>query len=776
MRKSKKRKSKIRNYRKQIVAFWMIFFIGLFSAVGIFLAAAYGLMGPMPPLEQLENPKTNLATQILSSDGEVLGKFYFNDNRTPITYKELPQNIIDALIATEDERYRDHAGIDWRGTLRAIYYLGRKGGASTITQQLARQLFVGVRSRNKKEAVVQKIKEWVLSVQLEQRYTKNEIIAMYLNIYDFGYNADGVRSAAKIFFDTSPDALLLEQSATLVGMLKNSSLYNPLRRPKMVRERRNVVFQQMYRNKMISKDEKDSLSNIPLKIEYTPESHREGLATYFRAYLQEFMKKWIKENPKSNGDFFNIYRDGLKIYTTIDSRLQSIAEESVSGHMKNLQKEFFLQNTLEANPTAPFLDLRIGEIDTLLEKSAYRSERWRKGKSAGMEKDELLATFFKPSPMQVFSWKGEIDTIMTPMDSIRYYKHFLRAAMMAMEPQTGHVKAWVGGFNYKHFQYDQVKQGRRQIGSTFKPFLYATAIDQLKLSPCDKLPDALYCIDQMKHGNIDPWCPKNSGDRYGRTRTLKNALANSVNTISARIMDMVGPRPVVDLVKKTGITSFIPNVPSIALGTPDISLFELVGAYGTFVNQGIFIKPIIITRIEDKNGMALFEVVPETRDVISEEAAYVTINLMEGVTKHGSGARLRHAGLEKTNYIYENTVTGYPYTFENPIAGKTGTTQNQSDGWFMGIVPNLVTGVWVGGEDRSVHFEEIGFGQGATMALPIWALFMKGAYENPDLAISKEEFPVPEVVSIPLECEEYEFDNNPISPISTKADLEQLGF
>ena len=776
MRKSKKRKSKIRNYRKQIVAFWMIFFTGLFSAVGIFLAAAYGLMGPMPPLEQLENPKTNLATQILSSDGEVLGKFYFNDNRTPITYKELPQNIIDALIATEDERYRDHAGIDWRGTLRAIYYLGRKGGASTITQQLARQLFVGVRSRNKKEAVVQKIKEWVLSVQLEQRYTKNEIIAMYLNIYDFGYNADGVRSAAKIFFDTSPDALLLEQSATLVGMLKNSSLYNPLRRPKMVRERRNVVFQQMYRNKMISKDEKDSLSNIPLKIEYSPESHREGLATYFRAYLQEFMKKWIKENPKSDGDFFNIYRDGLKIYTTIDSRLQSIAEESVSGHMKNLQKEFFLQNTLEANPTAPFLDLRLGEIDTLLEKSAYRSERWRKGKSAGMEKDELLATFFKPSTMQVFSWKGEIDTIMTPMDSIRYYKHFLRAAMMAMEPQTGHVKAWVGGFNYKHFQYDQVKQGRRQIGSTFKPFLYATAIDQLKLSPCDKLPDALYCIDQMKHGNIDPWCPKNSGDRYGRTRTLKNALANSVNTISARIMDMVGPRPVVDLVKKTGITSFIPNVPSIALGTPDISLFELVGAYGTFANQGIFIKPIIITRIEDKNGMALFEVVPETRDVISEEAAYVTINLMEGVTKHGSGARLRHAGLEKTNYIYENTVTGYPYIFENPIAGKTGTTQNQSDGWFMGIVPNLVTGVWVGGEDRSVHFEEIGFGQGATMALPIWALFMKAAYENQELGISQEEFPIPEVLTIPLECEEYEFDNNPTSPISPKADLDQLGF
>ena len=776
MNKHKKIQFKKRDFRKYIIAFWAIFVLGLSLTIGIFLFAATGFMGPMPPLEQLENPKTNLATQILSSDGIVLGKFYFNDNRTPIDYNELPENIINALIATEDERYRDHAGIDWRGTLRAIFYLGKKGGASTITQQLARQLFVGVRSRNKKEAVIQKIKEWVLSVQLEQRYTKNEIIAMYLNIYDFGYNADGIRSAAKIFFNTTPKALLLEQSATLVGMLKNSSLYNPLRRLELVKARRNVVFKQMLRNKMISQKEKDSLCNIPLKIEYTPESHREGLATYFRAYLQEFMKKWIKENPKSDGSYFNIYRDGLKIYTTIDSRLQSIAEESVSKHMKNLQKEFFLQNTPKANPTAPFLDLRLGEIDTLLEKSAYRSERWRKGKNAGMDKDELLTTFFKPTPMQVFSWKGEIDTIMTPMDSIRYYKHFLRAAMMAMEPQTGHVKTWVGGYNYKHFQYDQVKQGRRQIGSTFKPFLYSTAIDQLKLSPCDKLPDALYCIDQMKHGNIDPWCPKNSGDRYGRVRTLKNALANSVNTISARIMDMVGPRPVVDLVKKTGITSFIPNVPSIALGTPDISLFELVGAYGTFANQGIFIKPIVITRIEDKNGMALFEVVPETRDVISEEAAYVTLNLMEGVTQHGSGARLRHAGLEKTNYIYENTVTGYPYIFENPIAGKTGTTQNQSDGWFMGIVPNLVTGVWVGGEDRSVHFEEIGFGQGATMALPIWALFMKAAYENEELGISQEEFLVPDIVSIPLECDEFELESESNKTIEPKADLEQLGF
>ncbi len=761
-------------YKIQIRLFWASFLIGICLFIGVFIYAALGYMGEMPPFEQLENPKTNLATQILSSDGVVLGKFYYNDNRTPITYEELPTNIVQALIATEDERYYDHSGIDWYATLRAIYFLGKRGGASTITQQLARQLFVGVRSRNKKEAIIQKIKEWVLSIQLERRYTKEEIIAMYLNIYDFGYNADGVRSAAKIFFNSNPENLTIEQSATLVGMLQNSSLYNPIRRPELVKKRRNVVFQQMYRNQLLTLEEKDSLSLLNLEIKFTPESHREGLATYFRAYLQDFMKKWTKKNYKSDGSTYNLYRDGLKIYTTIDSRLQTIGEESVSEHMKNLQKEFFNQNTEEINPTAPFLNLREGEIDTLLERTARRSERWRKMSNLGLADDEIFNSFFEKTPMTIFSWDREIDTVMTPMDSIRYYKHFLRASLMSMDPQTGHVKTWVGGFNYKHFQYDQVKQGRRQIGSTFKPFLYATAIDQLKLSPCDSLPDALYCIDAMKHGNIDPWCPKNSGDKYGRMRTLKNALANSVNTVSARIMDMVGPKPVIDLVKKTGVTSRLPNVPSIALGTPDISLFEMVGAYGTFVNKGIYIEPIIITRIEDKNGMPLFEVVPNTTDVISQEAAYVTINLLKGVTKYGSGGRLRHAGLEKTNYVYENVVTGYPYIFDNPIAGKTGTTQNQSDGWFIGMVPNLVSGVWVGGEDRSIHFEEIAFGQGATMALPIWALYMKRAYEIPDLQISIDDFEEPEKLTINIDCE------NILSPKEIKprekTNLKELGF
>ena len=771
-RKKHKKKS---TYLKYILTIWGIFLFGVLSIIILFSGAALGLYGPMPDLQQLENPRTNLATQIISSDDAILGKYYFDDNRTPIIFDEIPTHTIQALIATEDERFYEHSGIDWRGTLRAFAFLGKRGGASTISQQLARQIFVGVRSRNLLKTVLQKAQEWVIAIQLEKRYTKKEILTMYLNKYDFGYQADGIRSAAKIFFNKTSKELSIEESATLVGMLKNSSLYNPIRRPERVQKRRNIVFQQMLRNKLLSIEEVDSLSKLPLKITYTPESHREGLATYFRAYLKDFMDDWINENPKPDGSKHNLYRDGLRIYTTIDSRIQQLAEDAVIGHMKNLQKEFFLQNTEEENPTAPFLDLRDGEIDTLLQRTAYRSERWRKMKLAGVSDEEILSSFDREVPMRVFSWKGEIDTIMTPMDSIRYYKHFLRASLMSMEPQTGHVKAWVGGYNYKHFQYDQVKQGRRQIGSTFKPFLYATAIDQLKLSPCDSLPDALYCIEPRKHGNLNAWCPKNSGDKYGKTRTLKNALANSVNTVSARLMDLVGPRPVINLARKMGVTSYLPAVPSIALGTPDISLFEMVGAYSSFANQGIYVKPVMITRIEDKNGRSLYDVQPVTRDVLSEEAAYVTVNLMQGVTQSGSGARLRHAGLEKTNYIYEKVVTGYPFIFENPIAGKTGTTQNQSDGWFMGMVPNLATGVWVGGEDRSIHFKEIGFGQGATMALPIWGNFMRSLYENPNFGISMEDFTAPENLNIPVDCEELA---NVKSKEKTKSkdDLEALGF
>ena len=742
-----------KTYRREIKVFWYVFFFGLFSLVGVFVAAGFGLFGKMPEFRQLENPKTNLATQIFSSDNKILGKFYYNDNRTPLDYEEIPKDLIDALIATEDERFYSHSGIDLRSTMRAIIYLGEKGGASTVSQQLARQLFTGVRSRNTLDAVIQKIKEWVIAIQLERRYSKKEIITMYLNLYDFNYNADGLRSAANIYFSKEPSELLLEESAMLVGMLKNSSLYNPIRRPSLVISRRNIVFQQMLRNEMLTQKEVDSLQQLPLEIQFNPQSHREGLATYFRAYLRQFMLKWIKENPKPDGRKYNLYLDGLTIYTTLDSRMQTYAENAVKEHMSNLQDAFFEQNTSKWNPTAPFLNLTEKEIERLMEQAMRRSERWRKMKLAGKTEDDIKASFEEKIAMKIFSWKGEIDTVMRPIDSIRHYKHFLRSGMMSMDPQTGHVKAWVGGINYKHFQFDHVYQGKRQIGSTFKPFVYASAIDQLKLSPCDSFPDGFYCVEARKFGAHEAWCPKNSGDRYTGKRTLKNALANSVNTISARLIDKVGPGPVSKLATDLGVSSKIPSVPSIALGTADLSVYEMVAAYGSFANQGIYAKPVMVTRIEDKNGTVLFETAPETLDVLSAESAFVTLKLLEGVTESGSGIRLRHRGAEENNPYFGTVVTGYPYEFQNPIAGKTGTTQNQSDGWFIGMVPNLVTGVWVGGEDRATHFKSIAYGQGATMALPIWALYMKKLYEDSTLGISLDSFPAPEKVGIPLDCD-----------------------
>lgn len=746
-------KGKNGTYRRSIKIFWIVFSIGVFSFVSIFLAAGFGLLGKMPEFRQLENPKTNLATQIYSSDNKVIGKFYYNDNRTPLYYEAIPKNLIDALIATEDERFYDHSGIDLRSTLRAVVYLGEKGGASTVSQQLARQLFTGVRSRNTLDAVIQKIKEWVIAVQLERRYAKKEILTMYLNLYDFNYNADGLRSAANIYFSKEPSDLLMEESAMLVGMLKNSSLYNPIRRPELVISRRNIVFQQMLRNEMLTQKEVDSLQQLPLQIQFNPQSHREGLATYFRAYLRQFMLNWIQDNPKPDGEKYNLYLDGLTIYTTLDSKMQTYAENAVKEHMSNLQSAFFEQNTPVWNPTAPFLDLTEKEVERLMNQAMRRSERWRKMKLAGKTEDNIKASFEQKTAMKIFSWKGEIDTVMSPIDSIRHYKHFLRSGMMSMDPQTGHVKAWVGGINYKHFQFDHVYQGKRQIGSTFKPFVYASAIDQLKLSPCDSFPDGFYCVEARKFGAHEAWCPKNSGDRYTGMRTLKNALANSVNTISARLIDKVGPGPISKLAADLGISSKIPSVPSIALGTADLSVYEMVAAYGAFANQGIYVKPVMVTRIEDKNGTVLFEATPETRDVLSAESAYVTVKLLEGVTESGSGIRLRHRGAEENNPYFGTVVTGYPYEFQNPIAGKTGTTQNQSDGWFIGMVPNLVTGVWVGGEDRATHFNSIAYGQGATMALPIWALYMKKLYEDPLLEVSIDSFPAPEKVSIPLDCE-----------------------
>ncbi len=747
----------------------------------VFLMASWGVFGEMPTFERLENPQTNLATEIISSDGNTLGKFFLDDNRTDVPYSELPENLVQALIATEDARFYDHSGVDARGTLRAVLFLGQRGGASTISQQLARQLFVGVRSKNVVEAILQKVKEWVIATRLERNYTKEEIISMYLNIYDFGYNADGIRSASRIYFGKEPRDLKIEESALLVGMLKNSSLYNPIRREELTRGRRNTVLAQMAKYDYLTEAERDSLVALKMDINFNPESHREGLATYFRMYLQRWLKDWISKNPKpareGERDTWNIYLDGLKVYTTIDSRMQANAEQAVQEHMKRLQAEFFVQNTPQRNPTTPFLELSSDEIRGIMDRAMKTSERWRAMARQGKSEKEIRESFDKQTEMTVFDWNAptmEKDTVMTPLDSIRYYKTFLRAAMMSMEPQTGHVKAWVGGINYRHFQYDNVIQGARQAGSTFKPFIYAAAIDQLRRSPCDTLPDTQYCIEANKYGNPEPWCPKNSDGKYsGQSYTLKRALANSVNTITAQLIDEVGPRPVVSIVKNLGLTGDIPEVPSIALGTPDFNVYEMVGAYGAFANQGVYVKPVMVTRIEDKNGTVLYEYTPETKDVLSRDVAYAMVDLLKGVTEGGSGTRLRHTFAAK-NRVYQEVVTGYPYEFSNPIAGKTGTTQNQSDGWFIGMVPNLVTGVWVGGEERATHFRGIEYGQGASMALPIWGLYMKQNYANPELEVSTADFERPEELSIRVDCNKTDEEKEENQELED--DLEELDF
>jgi len=761
-KKAKEKQSQ--DFGKYIRWFWKLFIGGILAVILVFLLASWGIFGDMPDHTVLENPRTNLATEIISSDGKTLGKFYYNDNRTPVGFDALPEHLVNALIATEDARFYEHSGIDWYGTLRAVVKLGGGGGASTISQQLAKQLFHGEGSRNIVARLTQKVKEWIIAIRLEEQYTKEEIIAQYFNIYDFGNNADGIRSASRIYFNKEPKDLDIKESAMLVGMFKNSSLYNPKpgRNPEGTKNRRNVVLAQMEKYGYISEEVKDSLQKTELDLNFSPESHREGIATYFRMYLQAFMKDWIEKNPKPDGSKWNLYSDGLKVYTTIDSRMQQYAEDAVQQHMPKLQAEFFHQNTPQRNATAPFLGLTPSEIDALMKRSMKQSERWRHMKyDLKKSEEEIIASFDKPVEMTIFSWKGEIDTLMKPMDSMRYYKSFLQPGMMSMNPLTGHVKAWVGGMNYKHFQYDHVYQGKRQVGSTFKPFVYATAIDQLHLSPCQELPDTPYCIEAGKWGNVDEWCPKNSDGTYGGNRTAKNALANSVNTVTARIMDMVGPKNVITLANKLGIETEIPEVPSIALGTVDLSVYEMVAAYSTFANQGVYTKPVLVTAIEDKNGTILYQFTPETKDVLSEETAYVTVKLLEGVTEGGSGTRLRTTGAEKWNPVYKDIITGYPYQFTNPIAGKTGTTQNQSDGWFMGMVPNLVTGVWVGAEDRAAHFASTNYGQGASMALPIWALYMRSCYEDETLSISKDDFVPPSELSIEVDCQNYIPEDNP---------------
>lgn len=731
------------NYYKK--KFWKLFFYSSGAVILFFLLASWGFFGAMPSFEDLENPESNLATEIISSDGVTIGKFY-NENRTPIKFEDLPPHLVNALVATEDERFYEHSGIDARRTFGAALKLGQDGGASTISQQLAKQLFHGEGSSFKVFRIIQKVKEWIIAIKLERQYTKNEIIAMYFNVYDFNNYAIGIRSASKTYFSKEPKDLTIDEAAILVGMFKNSSLYNPVRNPVGVKNRRNVVLSQMLKSKIITQSQKESLSNLPIKLDFKLQTHKEGIATYFREYLREYMKKWVKENKKPNGEDYDIYTDGLKIYTTIDSKMQEHAEEAVQAHMKNLQQEFFHQQ--KDNKNAPFINITDAETNRIMTNAMKNSERWRVMKDLDKTEEEILASFDIKTKMKIFSWKGEIDTVMTPKDSIRYYKHFLQAGLMSLEPQTGHIKAWVGGINYKYFQYDHVGQGARQVGSTFKPFVYATAIEQLGMSPCDSIIDSPFMIHKGRHHVTEDWEPKNSDRQYRGMVTLKRALALSINTVSAKLIDKTGPEAVVALTKKLGVNSEIPNQPSIALGAVEITVQDMVAAYSTFANQGVYMKPQFISRIEDKNGVVLYEPIPESHDVLNKDIAYAVIKLLEGVTESGSGVRLRTQG----GGSGDNRWTGYPYMFTNPIAGKTGTSQNQSDGWFIGMVPNLVTGVWVGCEDRSARFKSITYGQGATAALPVWGYFMKKCYEDKDLQVSKDPFERPDNLSIKVDC------------------------
>ncbi len=741
-------KKKEINFKKYIIRFWIIVLGGFVSILLVFLLASWGIFGELPTFEELENPEKNLATEVISSDGVTLGKYAFK-NRTPVGFSDLPENLVNALIATEDERFYEHSGIDFRGLARAIVKLGKGGGASTITQQLAKNLFNKGGSSSTLKRLTQKVKEWIVATKLERQYTKNEIVAMYLNTQGFLFNAIGIRSASRIYFGKEPKNLDIQESAILVAMLKNPRQFNPNREISKGKSlvRRNVVFAQMAKNEFITQKEKDSLQQLPLKINFTPESHNDGLATYFREYLRGYLKKWTKNNPKPNGELYNINRDGLKIFVTLDSRMQQYAQEAVQEHISNLQKYFFKEQ--QKNETAPFYDLEEEQVDAIYKRARKRSDRFRGMKKNGYSDQQIDSAFNASTDMRVFSWNDqrEIDTIMSPNDSIKYYKTILRSGLLSVEPQTGHIKAWVGGINHKYFKYDHVDQGKRQVGSTFKPFVYATAINQLRLSPCEKFPNTPYTIPKGRFGIPEAWTPKNSGEKYGGEITLKSALAKSINVISARLIDMVTPLNVVRLAKSAGIESRIPKSPSIALGSVELSLMEMTGAYATFANKGMRVEPNMLLRIEDKNGTVLADFTPKTNEVLSEESAYVVLELLKGVTTAGSGVRLR-----TSEHYYKDIITGFPYEFTNPIAGKTGTTQNHTDGWFMGVVPNLATGVWTGGEDRAVHFENIAEGQGATMSLPTWALFMKKVYADTSLNISQEDFEKPESIGIVTAC------------------------
>lgn len=748
-----------------IITFWVLFAAAVGTVFLIFTAIANGSIGYMPPVEQLENPIDKYASQIISADGKTLGSYaHSKDNRIFVNYEDLSPDLVKALIATEDIRFAEHSGIDAQGLFRAVVKRGilmqkSGGGGSTITQQLAKQLF-SPSADNFMERLFQKPIEWVIAAQLERYYTKEEIINMYLNKFDFLYNAVGIQSAARVYFGTTPKNLKIEDAATLVGMCKNPSYFNPVRQNERTRGRRNTVLEQMQKAGYISRADCDSLKALPLTVRFSRMDHKEGLAPYFREYLrltltakkpdrkryaswqgQKFSEDslawetnplygWCNKNKKADGEFYNLYTDGLKIYTTIDSRMQKYAEDAVREHIgKELQPAFFREK--KGRSYAPFSrDVSVGQVDTMIMRAMHQTDRYRSMKSSGMNEADMRKEFQKPVEMRVFSWNGPIDTIMSPWDSIRYHKSFLRTAFMSMDPRTGHVKAYVGGIDYNDFQYDMINGGRRQVGSTIKPFLYSLAMIE-GISPCEEM---LHVQQQLTDENGILWSPRNAGaKRVGEMVTIQWGLQNSSNWVTAYLMKQLSPYTFVRLLHSFGLKGNIDPVISVSLGTPDVSVGEMVAAYTVFANKGIRVEPLYVTRIEDSYGNTIASFNSQMNEVLPEDASYKMLYMLRSVIDGGTGGRVR-----------------FRYGIKAPMGGKTGTTQNNSDGWFMGFTPSLVSGCWVGGEDRSIHFDRLQEGQGASMALPIYGLFMQKVYADKTLGYSEDDdFDVPEQYANP---------------------------
>ena len=754
-----------KKYWKFFVIFWSVVLVGIIGVFVFFWLISAGKLGFMPTFEELENPNNRFASEVYFADGPIMNRYFEKENRKYIEYREIPQSVIDALIATEDVRFYDHSGVDVRGLFRVAKGLltanTSAGGGSTISQQLAKMLFPRESDLNVFELAIRKFREWVIAVRLEKSYTKEEILTMYLNKYDFLNLAVGISSAADIYFQVPLDSLKVEQAAMLIGMAKNSSYYNPVRRPELTLNRRNVVLSQMYKYDKITREECDSLKKLPLGLNFKRVDHKEGLATYFREYLRLFMTAnkpdrkryrdlsqfrldsivwetnplygWCKKDVKVDGSHYDLYSDGLKIYTTLDSRMQKYAEEAVREHLsQDLQPLFDKEKVKKLRP--PFSnDMTPAEIEEVLDRSIRQSERYRVLSKQGMSFDEIRKTFDQPLEMQVFTWSGIRDTVMTPLDSIKHYKSFFRSGFMVMQPQTGYIKAYVGGPDYRYFMYDMVSAGKRQVGSTIKPILYTLAMQE-GLGPCDKVPNIPQTFI-LPTG--EPWSARGGTKRQGEMVTLRWGLANSENNISAWVLKQFTPEAVAQMAHKMGITSFIDPVPSVFLGTAEITVKEMVAAYSIFANKGVYNSPLPVCRIEDKYGNVLQEFRPESREVITENTAYLMCNLLEGVVNSGTGVRLR-----------------YKYKLTNPMGGKTGTTQQHADGWFIGVTPDLVGGVWVGAEDRSIHFQNLANGQGANMALPIWAKFLQKAYADSGLKMSGRPFDRPAGISKRLDCDE----------------------